>query len=874
MKFGGVTFNNSGLIAENAVNHFKDLFDNVSVLQDNSLVEDVILKLVSDQTNFLLTMLPTELEVHSAIFNLNKDSAAGPDGFGPRYNSNTLVLIPKVKEADSIEQFRPIALANFKFKIITKILADRLAKVLPLIISKEKNGFISGRSIRDCICLTSEAANSLHRKTLGGNIILKVDIAKAFDTLSWKFILKVLHQFGFCEKFCLWIKCILSSAKVSIALNGQQHVFFNCQRGVRQGDPLSPMFFCLDEDVLSRVISKLVSDNKVKLMHASRNVMFPSHTLYADDIILFSRGCISSIEAFKGLFSYYAECSGQVCNPSKSVIYAGSMSNDRHSLLANLVGFCKGQLPFYYLGVPIFKGRPKAIYFQPLADKIKAKLAAWKASLLSIAGRVQLVMSVIQSMTVYSIMVYSWPISLIKIIEGWCRNFIWSVDMNKRKLVTVAWKLCCRSLKDGGLGIRSLRTLNDVADLRQCWTIYNGRDDWAQILKSRVFKRGKRVQYHVFSSIWSGSMYFLNIIEISSMWLVGNGENINLWSDNWNGYPLKDRFIEEPLAVFNGILKDFIYDDKIVLPPELFVSCPDLRQVCETTVINSQAQDCVIWKPSDNGFLTLKEAYYFCCRPIQSSWGRVLWNRAIPHSKSLLFWRLFHGKLPTDNNLRLREGSHSAQCHVVILAAILNTVASIWNARNLVRFQNKKLLWKSHCASIISLSSMSGNLTQSPTNSSMSDFVILKHFPVSLNPPRTRSSIEVLWFPPQPGWVKGDHLGSFCSNLGSANALFAELMGAILAMEIAIGNGWLNLWLESDSSLVVSAFSNSMVVPWKLRNRWDSCLFKLYVSCHEVEIVESLNTNIPSIPKPPRPNGSIAESFRMVLNILYLNIED
>jgi len=87
----------------------------------------------------------------------------------PGFNSNTLVLIPKIANAVKIEQYRPIALANFKFKILSKVLADRLAVILPSIISKEQRGFIKGRNIKDCIALASEAINVLDRKSFGGN---------------------------------------------------------------------------------------------------------------------------------------------------------------------------------------------------------------------------------------------------------------------------------------------------------------------------------------------------------------------------------------------------------------------------------------------------------------------------------------------------------------------------------------------------------------------------------------------------------------------------------------------------------------------------------------------------------------------------------
>jgi hypothetical protein len=414
----------------------------------------------------------------NAVFSLNKDSAPGPDGVGaffyqsywaiihqdvvndvlqffisgwimPNYNSNTLILIAKTSNADSIDQFRPIALANFKFKIISKVLADRLANIMPTIISKKQRGFIQGRNIEDCICLASEAINLLNKKAFGGNVALKIDISKAFDTLDWSFLLKVLKQFGFNSQFCQWIKVILSSANLSISINGTLHNFFKCTRGVRQGDPISPLLFFLAEEVLSRGISKLVSDGRLDLIKATRNTQVPSHCLYADDIMLFCNGKMSSLNALKDLFVRYANCSGQVINAAKSTIYSGGISQARLINIVTVFGFKVGS-PFNYLGVPIFKGRPKARYFYQIADKIKNKLSAWKASLLSIAGRVQLVKSVVQSMAIYSITIYSWPIYILKSIETWTRNFIWSGNIDQKKLVTVAWKKVCAPYEEGG----------------------------------------------------------------------------------------------------------------------------------------------------------------------------------------------------------------------------------------------------------------------------------------------------------------------------------------------------------------------------------------------------------------------------------------
>ncbi|MCH82462.1 RNA-directed DNA polymerase (Reverse transcriptase), partial [Trifolium medium] len=152
--------------------------------------------------------------------------------------------------------------------------------------------------------------NLLHNKSFGGNLTLKIDITKAFDTLDWNFLLKVLKTFGFNEVFCNWIHVILHSAYLSVSINGKSHGYFSCTIGVRQGDPLSPLLFCLAEDVLSRSITKLVTWDNINLIKGTRNCKIPSHSFYADDLLVFCKGNLSGLKALKELFDSYAMESG------------------------------------------------------------------------------------------------------------------------------------------------------------------------------------------------------------------------------------------------------------------------------------------------------------------------------------------------------------------------------------------------------------------------------------------------------------------------------------------------------------------------------------------------------------------------------------
>ena len=132
---------------------------------------------------------------------------------------------------------------------------------------------------------------------------IKIDIKKAFDTMEWDFIFAVLLSFGFSQKFCDWIWSIFDSARLLVIINGGSHGYFSVSQGVRQGNPLSSLLFCLAEDFLSRKLSNLTYSGLFIPMYGGRHFNCPSHFTYADDVLIFGKASRSHIDVLARVFS-------------------------------------------------------------------------------------------------------------------------------------------------------------------------------------------------------------------------------------------------------------------------------------------------------------------------------------------------------------------------------------------------------------------------------------------------------------------------------------------------------------------------------------------------------------------------------------------
>ena len=167
---------------------------------------------------------------------------------GGSTNSAFLALIPKEKGTTSFDRFRPMSLCNIRYKIITKIMATRLKHILPFIIPENQGGFVKGRKIWDNIILVQEAIHSSLKNGDKG-MVVKLDLANAFDRVSHPFLFQVMLRFGFASEFVAWVKACISKPWIAPLVNGRATPFFQASRGLRQGCSLSPLLYAIQASV-------------------------------------------------------------------------------------------------------------------------------------------------------------------------------------------------------------------------------------------------------------------------------------------------------------------------------------------------------------------------------------------------------------------------------------------------------------------------------------------------------------------------------------------------------------------------------------------------------------------------------------------------
>jgi hypothetical protein len=510
-----------------------------------------------------------DVEIRRAVFSMSPWKAPGPDGFPAgfyqkcwsivgksvcdfvkkvwlnpliirEFNTTDICLIPKVDHPEHIQQFRPISLCNTLYKIVSKVLTNRIKDTITKVVSPHQTGFIPGRSIHENIIVAQEMAHSMCKmKGKVGFFAIKVDLSKAYDRLNWSFIYHTLMEVGYPMEWIDVVMTSVTSVRTNVKWNGERAEYFHPQRGIRQGDPISPYLFVICMDKLSHLITQAVDEGKWRPMQAGRNGPRISHLMFADDLILFAEANVDQINVVLNVLNQFCHLSGQqVSHEKTSIMFSKNVCPNIKENLVMQSGFNEASSLGKYLGVPLVGRAPKLSDYNYLINQVKTKLSTWKAKQLSFAGRVTLSKSVIEAIPIYPMMTAAIPKACLNEIQKIQRGFIWGDDNGSRKYHAVSWENVTLPKSHGGLGIRRLVQMNKACLMKLGWAIRSGEEAlWIEVLQGNYGRGTSNLAYAEAkvqdSSLWKSLTNTWNLFNLYEFWTIGKGDTVKAWTDKW-----------------------------------------------------------------------------------------------------------------------------------------------------------------------------------------------------------------------------------------------------------------------------------------------------------------------------------------------------
>nr|XP_016440692.1 PREDICTED: uncharacterized protein LOC107766425 [Nicotiana tabacum] len=369
-----------------------------------------------------------------------------------------LVLLPKKPRVETFSDLKPISLSNFINKVLSRVLHDILESFLPSLISPNQSGFVKGRSIFENILLTQEIVTDIRLRGKPANVVIKLDMAKAYDRSSG---------------------------------------FFKYIRDVKQGDPLSPALFILSAEVLSRSLNKLFEDKSFVGFGIHKWSDPLNHLAYADDTIIFASAHPPSLRKIMAALGNYEKISGQMINKDKSSYYMHSkVANGLFQAIEAIIGFARGKFPFTYIGCPIFYTRKRKDSYEDLIKKVKAKLHSWKGKLLSFGGKATLISSMLQNMPAHMLSVLDPPNNILEHLYKTFARFFWSTKEEGRSRHWASWQNLCLPKEEWGLGFRSLHDVSRALFAKLWWRFRTTKSLWSSFMWNKYCKKELPTMVH------------------------------------------------------------------------------------------------------------------------------------------------------------------------------------------------------------------------------------------------------------------------------------------------------------------------------------------------------------------------------------------
>jgi hypothetical protein len=676
---------------QNMINdYYQNLFSKPSDVWNWHQTELTFPRLEEDCVQHLNRPIEAE-EVRSALFSMSPWKAPGPDGYPAGFyqqawdiikpsvfefvsqvwmnpclldevNYTDICLIPKVAQPEYVNQFRPISLCNTLYKIVSKVVVSRLKEYISILVSPFQTGFIPGRSIHENIVVAQEVVHSMQRVSgARGYFAIKVDLAKAYDMLRWDFIHSTLQEIGLPLNMVRVIMQGISSVKTNVNWHGSRAPYFSPNRGIRQGDPMSPYIFVICMDKLSHLISQSVNKGEWKGIKAGRSGPTISHLMFADDLLLFGEANGDQMNCVMRVLNEFCNISGQKVSIEKtSILFSKNVTLETRATLQLISGFRVTSSLGKYLGVPLNGKAPKREDFHYIITRLQNKLATWKASNLSFAGRVTLAKSVMEAIPIYPMMTTIIPKSIVKEAQRLQRSFIWGDSLGGKHYHAVSWYKVTQPKRMGGLGLRRLDIMNRSCITKLGWELQQGNPGmWSAVLRGK-YGRGITTLTNVVakssdSSLWKGLVACIPWIVEHACVTIGDGKSTNAWERCWiaPNMRISELGITIPNQLKDAVVADLTTNDntwnwdalswlpKSVLNRLIAIPPPE----------HCNGDDTMFWPYEKHGKFSISSTYDLLA-DFESSADELIWKKIwklqIPERVRSFVWLMKHDRLLTN----------------------------------------------------------------------------------------------------------------------------------------------------------------------------------------------------------------------------------
>ncbi|KAL8126745.1 hypothetical protein AgCh_013868 [Apium graveolens] len=586
-------------------------------------------RVVSEEQNKLLTEDFSFGEFTEAIKQMHHDKASGPDGLNPAFfqifwsimgqevfkyckdwlhtkkfpgelNCTNVVLIPKKENASCLKDLRPIALCNVLYKIIAKVLANRMKIILPFVISENQSAFVKGRSITDNVLVAFKLIHhmSLEKHGTEGEVALKLDISKSYDRVNWSFLRQRLVVMGFCETWIAWMMMCVKIVTYNFSFNESVIGPITPKKGLRQGDPLSPYLFLIYVEGLSDALDEATTSGEVSGCRICPGAPMVSHLLFADDSFLFFRATVEEAMSIKQLLVNYESCSGQSVNFQKSgVFFSANVRRDKQLEISSILGVHNDlELEQMYNN---YWWRSGKVGNQKGLNWLSWKKISYAKSRGGLGFKD----------------LYGFNIALLG-------KHVWSFMHDTNTLVSRLFK--ARYFPS------------------------------STVLKASIGNRP--------SFIWRGIWTAKEELSGGFRWVLGNGNDIKATKDHW--LRTKKDFCVESNQFYagrNDIVSSLFYNNERKwnqpLIRERFLK-EDADAILALHIPQRDIADRVVWTVSNNGEYSAKSGYHYWVNRnfgdevvVQSIGWKKVWHLRVPHKVKVFIWRFCRNVIPIRRRL-------------------------------------------------------------------------------------------------------------------------------------------------------------------------------------------------------------------------------